>query len=339
MLIEPFIRGRGQAGLAMAKALSVITAIHPEIEILSPHWVPREAHLRTISKNPKAKSLLLIATPSALHTRHILEGEKAGFKTIVSEKPACVSLKEIVQLRRVTSTVNICHGYRMMWGPQTISAMIKAGELGSVFSIEGHYWQSSAAEKAISIKKEINHKKWKNDTSLSGPYDTLLDIGTHWVDLASFFARNPPRHISGWISHVNAETRHRDTHIHLDLEFPKMIRGAASISKTAHGSGNDLEIKVFGSQKSIRWSLQNPDILQVGQGAQLTLMRRTEMNWGSQQWPFHGMGWIEGYIEILYQTILGMGGKAQRIPPALKESLILTELLLKSQLTENTPPN
>ena len=339
MLIEPLIRGRGQAGLAMAKALSTISAIHPEIEILSPIWVARETPLRSIARNPKAKSLLLIATPSALHARHILEGEKAEFQTIVAEKPACVSLAEIVRLRRVTSTVNICHGYRMMWGPQTISAMIAAGELGSVFSIEGHYWQSSAAEKALSPKNNNSPKKWKNDASLSGPYDTLLDIGTHWVDLASFFARNPPRRISGWISHVNAETRHRDTHIHLDLEFPKSIRGVGSISKTAHGSGNELEIKIFGSQKSISWSLQNPDILQIGHGAELKLMRRSEMNWGSQQWPFHGMGWLEGYIEIIHQTILEMGGKARRLPPTLKESLLLTESLLKAKLAENTPQN
>ena len=42
------------------------------------------------------------------------------------------------------------HGNRRMWGPQTIVRMIAEGEIGDVISIDGRYWQSSAAQMATS---------------------------------------------------------------------------------------------------------------------------------------------------------------------------------------------
>lgn len=125
----------------------------------------------------------MIATPHALHSKAILEADKSGFKLIVVEKPVAVSLDQVKSLRSVKTPVAVLHGYRQSWGIQTLKKMIDEGSLGDIISIEGKYWQSSSAQKALQGTKSTS---WKNDPSLSGEADTLVDLASHWADACRF---------------------------------------------------------------------------------------------------------------------------------------------------------
>ena len=174
MKFQPFIVGRGMSGKAIAKALSVIHVVDPDIDIALPVQIERHQPLKGLpgsAENP----LLCIGNPHGLHAKYIADGEAAGFQDIVVDKPSCVTLDEIARLREISAQVAVLHGFRQMWGPQTIKQMLDYQEFGDIISIEGRYWQSSAADIAFGPDPPQD-KNWKSDVNLSGSYDTLIDL-------------------------------------------------------------------------------------------------------------------------------------------------------------------
>ena len=328
MKIQPFLVGSGNAGLAMAKCLAMIPLIDSSLEILPVKKVGRGEPLPKPSSGD-TESILLLANPHGLHAQYLCDGAADGFKTMITEKPACVLLDDLDRLERLTATVKVCHGYRQMWGPQTLKQMITAGELGEVVAIEGRYWQSSAAQNAASPTKKPS---WKNDVMLSGNFDTFVDLGAHWVDLAFFLMGDTAQKTSGWLAYPNADAPHRDTHAHVTHVFADGRRALASLSKSFHGMGNHLELNVLGTLQSARWSFSNPDELRLGRGGDSRVLPRHDTNLGSRQAPFHGLGWLEGYMEILHQTLLGITGRATAPVPTLAEHLLAMRALLAADI-------
>ena len=329
MQITPFILGSGKAANAIMESLAVIPIAKQDTSILP---VQRLKRGEPIEHQGAVNPVLFIANPHALHAKAILEGEKAGFALIVCEKPAAVSLRQIEQLRNVRVPVAVCHGYRQMWGPQTLKEMIDADEFGEIISIEGRYWQSSTADQAMTGAAA---QGWKNDPELSGPSDALIDIGSHWVDTALFLVGEPPDDVSLWLSYVNSAAPHRDSHAHLQMTFPDGTRALSSISKTVHGAPNHFEVNVIGSRKYACWKFLEPDQIEVGIGSERSFMVRNRLDIGAGHWRHHGMGWLEGYIEIIYQAIRNLDGEALNYP-TLSQSLGVMSLLLTSLGTAST---
>lgn len=323
MQITPFILGSGRAATAIMESLAVIAIAKPDVSLLPVRRLQRGDPVHT---EDAVNPVLFIANPHALHAPSILAGEKAGFSLIVCEKPAAVSAAQIESLRGVKTPVAVCHGYRQMWGVQTLKAMIEAGEFGEIISIEGRYWQSSTANSALTGDTT---QSWKNNPELSGPSDALIDIGSHWADAALFLAGELPDNLALWLSYANAPAPHRDSHVHLQLTFPSGTRALCSISKTVHGAPNHFEINVIGSRKYACWKFLEQDQLEIGLGTERRYITRNRSDLGSGHWPHHGLGWIEGYVEIIYQAIKGLdGGRVDY--PTLAQNLDVMGLLLNA---------
>ena len=323
MPITPFLLGRGMAGQAFQKSLGVLSLQHPDWEIQPAVQLQRGQKPAFAPSTPNP--VLLIANPHGLHAQTILEGAQAGFKAMVVEKPACVNLKEVELLKPVRLPVAVAHVYHQMWGIQTLKKMLEAGEFGGLISIEGRYWQSSAAQKALDPKAPPH--PWKNDPALGGGSDALLDIGSHWVEAAAFLMGEPGFKGTAWLSYANSEASHRDTHVHLNLEFSRGRRALASVSKTLHGAANDFEITLVGTKQSATWKFMEPDVLCIGKGGTRTFLPRKENTMGSLQPPFHALGWLEGYVEILRQLFLELQGEGGGNYPRLENNLKLLESL------------
>lgn len=298
MKITPFILGSGKAAQALLEALKIIQIVHPEIQFHEAIKLKRGERFPDVSG--VQNSLLLIANPHALHAAAILEGERAGFKFIVTEKPAATSKEDIEKLRNIKIPVAVCHGYRQMWGIQTLKQMIQNREFGDIISLEGRYWQSSSAQKALA---GLQTQSWKNNPQLSGESDVLLDLATHWIDAAIFLAGDEPKNISLWKSYQNAEAPHRDTHVQLTMDFSS-TRAMASVSKTVHGSPNHFEMNVIGTRKYGCWKFLEQDTVEISEGSKRTFITRDRTDIGSGHWPHHSLGWLEGYVEVIYQYLV-----------------------------------
>jgi predicted dehydrogenase len=333
MEVTPFIIGSGRAAQALTESFAILGATRSQFKILPARRLSRGQPLRGVTDGLECP-VLVIANPHALHAPLILEGEHAGFRLIVVEKPACVTLEQAEALRRVRTPVAVCHVYRQTWGLKTLRQMIAAGELGELIALEGRYWQSSIAQRSLGQRASGG---WKNDPLLSGPHDTLLDVGVHWADAALYLVGESPRHTKVWLSHANAEAPHRDSHVHLQLDFASGVRGLGSISKNIHGAANHFEVNALGTKKSVTWTFLDPDRLRVGSGSSDTQVCRANDETGSRHSPFHALGWLEGYLEILERALQGLAsGKLEGIPQ-LSEHLDLVGHLLQAAGTQVAP--
>ncbi len=316
--------GRGIAGQAILKSLAIASQMDPKLNVLPVRIVqrgdPPAAYL-----SDQAENVLFIANPSGLHAQLIIEGSD-NFSAIAAEKPVCVRSEEIAPLRKVQIPVTVFHGYRAMWGTRTIKDMIDSGELGDVFSFESRYWQSSSAQAALSGAPE--KREWKNDLKLNGPSDSLTDLGSHVVDICLYLLAEKPVESKCWVSYHNSGAPYRDTHVHLLLKFVGDRRAIASISKTVHGATNNFEYTVIGTKGAATWRFLQPDEVEFGQGGRTSIIRRKIPMESSGSIPFHGMGWLEGYVEITRQTLRQVSGLDSVPVPTLAESLDVMDVLL-----------
>lgn len=321
-VIYPHFIGSGSAATAMHRALYCASGVHSDWSIADSIKIARGEPI-SIRSPKEGRPILFIANPHGFHAQSIIDGVKAGFSAIIAEKPVCVSLEEAKLLRGVGQEVPIavCHGYRAAWGVKTLQQLVESGELGEVFAVEGRYWQSSAAQSAG--KKSDN---WKNDPKISGPFDVLGDLASHWTDLLFFLNGGKCEKAQVWKSYVNSETPHRDTHVQLVMEFSRIGRTIGSISKTVHGAGNHLEVNVLGDKGRASWNFSDPDRVLLAHGeSEHYVVRKKGTPVGSRQAPFHGLGWLEGYVDIIEKALSGQGEY-----PTLGEALDVMETLLKA---------
>jgi predicted dehydrogenase len=326
--ITPVLMGRGMAGQAVLKSIAIVIQTDPELELLPVRIVSRGDQLdRYVSGD--YSNVLFVANPSGLHARSIAEGVKAKFSAVVTDKPVCVRREELASLKNIAATVTVLHGYRVMWGTRTIKQMIDAGELGEVFSIESRYWQSSSAQMAL--KGAPEKRTWKNDLHLNGPSDALIDLGSHVADTCLYLMGEAPAEGRCWLSYRNAPAPHRDTHVHVSLKFSRDRRAQFSISKTLHGATNNFEYTVIATKGAATWRFLQPDEIEYGTGNRTSIIRREIPNASSGSLPFHGLGWLEGYVEITRQTLRKVSGLVSVPVPTLEESLAAMDVLLNAQ--------
>jgi predicted dehydrogenase len=327
--ISPVIVGRGMAGRAIRKSLAIVAQTDTALTLLPEKCVARDTPLSSyLSKD--AINVLFLANPSGLHAQSILAAAAAGFDAIAADKPVCVRPDEIPLLRNIDLPVSVFHGYRVLWGPRTIKDMIVQGELGDLFAFESRYWQSSIAQMAL--KGTEDKRSWKNDPHLNGPWDVLTDLGSHVADLCLYLMAEIPIESRCWVSYCNSPAEHRDTHVHLSVKFPGGKGAMASISKIAHGAANDFEFTVFGSRGTATWRFLRPDEVDFGAGSRRVLLRREIPNPSSESASFHGLGWLEGYVEITRQTLRRICGLSFNEIPTLHESLDAMKLLLNARI-------
>ncbi len=330
--ILPVIVGRGMAGSAIRKSLAIVAQTDSDLNLLPEQSVLRNTPLSSyLSK--EAFNVLFLANPSGLHAQSILDAAAAGFDAIAADKPVCVRPDEIPLLSGVEMPVSVFHGYRALWGPRTIKEMIVRGELGDLFAFESRYWQSSSAQMAL--KGTPDKRLWKNYPRLNGPWDVLTDLGSHVADLCLYLMDETPLESRCWVSYCNAPAEHRDTHVQLSIRFAGKKSAMASISKTVHGATNDFEFTVFGSRGTATWRFLRPDEVDFGTGSRTVLLRRETPNPSSESASFHGLGWLEGYVEITRQTLRRIYGLPFNEIPTLKESLNAMKLLLNARIDTN----
>ena len=329
--IASVLVGRGMAGRAILRSLDIVARLDPELQLSPVRIADRGAPLKSYLVE-QAVNVLFVANPSGLHAQSILEGIRSGFTAVATDKPVCVRPEEIPLLRAIDAPVTVFHGYRAMWGSRTIKQMIAAGELGDIFAFESRYWQSSGSR--VTIGADPAKDSWKNDVRLNGPHDALTDLGSHVVDICHYLLGAKALDARCWLSYRNSAAGHRDTHAHLQLKFSGSRRALISISKTAHGATNDFEYTVFGSRGAATWRFMRPDEIEIGSGSRTSFVRREAPSLSSETKSFHGLGWLEGYVDVTRQTLRAASGLVYTEIPVLNEALDAMDVLLSARFEE-----
>lgn len=329
MVLTPYILGSGLAGTAIAEAFAILSQTDKELKFAPPKFVSRDEKLSDLSL--KKDSVVCIANPSALHAPRMMEALEAGAGLVICEKPTAVDTKQLEQLKNVKGKVAVLHVYRQLWGPQKLRSLMEEGAFGKIAAIDGKLWQSSRVGFFTPSAAPAQKREWVGDITLTGQYGVSLGLGTHWLDMARYLCGEDVSLRMSTVSEMHGGERHEDTYVNLQLMSASGIHVSGSISNMVHGARNELQMSILGEKAAATWHLLNPDEIIWNVGKESRIVYRDERSTGSFHPPFHGLGWLEGYIEIIRQSCRDLLGLPHRPYPTLEESNAIIALLLETR--------
>ena len=222
-----------------------------------------------------------VTSPNHLHVAQATQILAAG-RHVVCEKPLAMTAREsaeLVQLAADRGAVNAVN-FNIRFYPlhQHVREAVAAGELGDVRFVTGHYFQDW-----LLLDTDWN---WRLDPDKGGALRAVGDIGSHWLDLATFLTGQPivavmadlatfvpvraqPRGpVETFATERSSDTVSREMATEdvasILLRFANGARGAVSVSQISAGRKNSLQWEIDGAAGSAAWDSETPDHLWLG---------------------------------------------------------------------------
>jgi len=225
-----------------------------------------------------------IASPNYLHYEQVKAALEAG-KQVLCEKPLAMNSKqssELVVLAKKKGLANAVN-FNLRFYPLTQEAreLIRAGRLGDkIFIAQGSYLQDW-----LLLDTDWN---WRLEPELGGKLRAIADIGSHWIDLVTFimgsrvstvysdFAtflpvrKKPVKKIDTFGGKLEVDAKYEEKVIRTEdyasvlLKFSNGAHGVMSVSQVSSGRKNRLFFEINGSQSSLMWDSEDPNLLMIG---------------------------------------------------------------------------
>lgn len=228
---------------------------------------------RAVIEDP-AIGIVSVCLPNFLHTEVTQAALRAG-KHVLCEKPLALSAADARETwlvaRDAAGVSGTVFNYRRIPAVADIAARVAAGELGDPVQILVQYQCDYAADPLLP-------HSWRYELDRAGP-GALLDLGTHAVDLARFVMGDiaevvgaaatisiPERFLplGETTGHGHVALSDRTAKVENDdvmsalLRFANGAQGFMTASRVAVGTGNRVQIKVYGTKGTARFSNEMP---------------------------------------------------------------------------------
>ncbi len=222
-----------------------------------------------------------ICTPNYLHFAEAEAALKAK-KHVVCEKPLATSTQEtssLVELARREGRAGAV-AYNLRYYPlcQEARALLQRGAIGEPRLVHGSYLQDW-----LLYPSDWN---WRIEPQFGGPMRTVADIGTHWLDLVTWITGKKLTELCADVATV-LPTRQRprgrvetfqvrkdaafdevrittDDYASILLHFEDNLRGVVTVSQMSAGRKNRVWFEVDGSEGSLAWNGEQPNVLWLG---------------------------------------------------------------------------
>lgn len=294
-------------------------------------------------------------TPNYLHFEVSMAALRAG-KHVVSDKPLAMNAEQSRQLYGAALEAGVAHvvtfNYRGNPLVQHARTMVAQGDLGKVSFVHGQYLQDWLSDETV--------YSWRMDPRKGGASAALLDIGSHWCDLAEHVSGLkiigvladittvvplrylPPRGTTGKRQSVKVTS---DDLASVLLRFDNGARGCLRVGQVLPGHKNDLQLEVNGRSASLRWQQERQNELWIGHYAQpdCVLTKDPALLAGDARRYAHlPAGHQEGWADAFYNVIadayrwIAQGGAPKARPAPLPtfadgyRSARLIEAMLRS---------
>lgn len=224
-----------------------------------------------------------ITSPNHLHFPHAIAALMAG-KHVVCEKPLAMDSKEsseLVALAKDSGLVNAVN-FNIRYYPLSHHArsLVKNGDLGSVYSVQGSYLQDW-----LLFPTDWN---WRLEPGLGGEMRAVSDIGSHWLDLTTFITgltvesvmadfgtflntrKKPTRPVETFTGKMQTATEYEEQPINTEdyasvlIRYTSGARGVMTVSQVSAGRKNRLFYEIDGAQASVAWDGESPNELWIG---------------------------------------------------------------------------
>jgi predicted dehydrogenase len=243
---------------------------------------------RALLRSPNV-DVVHITSPNKSHVEQSLAALAAG-KHVLCEKPlgmtSADTAKVVKALQKKNSPV-FAVNYVCRFFPAVLQmrAMVQRGDLGKIIHVHGRFFQDW-------LLKEDDYN-WRVMAGEGGKLRAVGDIGTHWMDAASFilgakveaiFAHIETFHKTrvrprGEVKTFTGAAKGATLRYPVDTEdfgsvllrfghaehgYVDQVHANALISQVAAGFKCSLGIGIFGTDASVQWDFQNPEVITVG---------------------------------------------------------------------------
>src|SRR5450759_2812541 len=222
-----------------------------------------------------AVQVVHVTSPNELHHPQVKEILAAG-RHVVCEKPLAMTSAEsaeLVVLAAASWLVNAVN-FNIRFYPlnQHVAGFVADGGLGQVRLVTGHYFQDW-----LLFDTDWN---WRLEKGQGGALRAVGDIGSHWLDLATFLTGRrveavmadlvtfiPVRHRpAGPVPTFSTERATETVPIAIDTEdvatillrFDGGARGSVSIAQMSPGRKNSLTYQIDGAASAAAWDSEQP---------------------------------------------------------------------------------
>jgi predicted dehydrogenase len=188
---------------------------------------------------------------------------EAGFN-VICDKPVTLDLEQARELRRIINKSKkvfaLTHNYTGYPMVKLARQMIRKGELGELIKVVCEYPQGYAITALTGEDKAIAN--WRADPKIAGISNCMGDIGTHAENLVHYITGLEIDRLCADLS-VNIPGRTLDDDGNVLVRFKGGARGIIYASQVSNGDENDLNIRVYGTKRSLEWHQEEPNDLIV----------------------------------------------------------------------------
>lgn len=202
-----------------------------------------------------------IVTPNHLHFEPAMMALERGMH-VVLDKPMTFSLEEAKQLQQKVEETGLVlaltHTYAGYPAVKEMKQRIASGELGRLRRVYVEYPQGWLSERIEILGG--NNAGWRTDPKLTGKAGCIGDIGVHAWHLTEYVTGLKVKEICAELN-TFVEGRQVDDDGTAMMRMENGVRALLSASQIANGEGNDVNIRVYGENGSLRWFQQDPNKL------------------------------------------------------------------------------
>jgi predicted dehydrogenase len=278
------------------------------------------ASVGELSGDPKI-DVVHVCTPNHLHFGEC-QAALHGKKHVLCEKPLAIDSREtasLVNLEREQGRVaGLAHNLRYYPMCQEARALLRRGAIGEPRIVHGSYLQDW-----LLYPSDWN---WRLDPEVGGSMRTVADIGTHWLDMIMWITGQPVAEVCADLSTlVPVRERPRgavetfkqrpgtefervkvdsEDYASVLLHFEGGLRGVMSVSQVSAGRKNRFWFEIDGSEGSIAWNGERPNLLWMGKRNEANRKLIKDpclMNPEARGFAAYPAGHAEGYPDTFVQ--------------------------------------
>ena len=217
--------------------------------------------LKKESARKDGADVIAIMTPNDSHYEYAAASLELGFD-VICDKPMTNTLEEAEALHKKVQETGLIfcltHNYTGYPMVRQAKAMVEDGQIGIVRLIQVEYVQGGKADENKKIPADA--LPWRYDPIRGGPSLVMGDIGTHAHNLIRFISGLEVAEVSAEVGTIVPGRKIHDFAGAL-LRFENGARGSFWVTQAAAGVENCLRIRVSGTQGSLEWMQEVPQVL------------------------------------------------------------------------------
>ena len=265
--------------------------------------------------------IVVIVTPNHLHYPVAKLFLEHGLH-VICDKPLTHTVEEAEELCRLAAERDlifaVTHNYTGYPMVKEARARIRAGELGELRKVVVEYSQGWL--RTLLEAEGQKQAEWRADPARAGVSSALGDIGSHAHTLVRHVTGLEVRRLFADLgSVVDGRVLEDDATVLMELEGG--VRCLLFASQIATGERNHLRLRVYGADRALDWSQENPERLRLVEpdGTERILYRggeelSAEARAATRLPAGHPEGFIEAFANIYRAVSAQLGGPVDSAP-------------------------